>query len=896
MSMALFCHCARVCFGRFASIILTVAIWLGAARPVAAQYTWNSSSSGSWDEHLRWTPNGIPGAGSSVVIPQGSPYVEGSHEYGTILIDGGALGLSLGGQLTGGQIDLSSGTLELSVGSTLTAGHLNGGQTGPIYLALYDYPSFITEPAKLTNPSATLVGEIEAQIAGNWTISGTLSVNGTAGASLISVYSSKGVLDAGTLSLNATSIDLYEGGRLKTGAATLGQTATGSVFATLSGDPDGYDGTRWDFSTLTIGQAARTEVLVEVNAQLSGGAFSIGALGKLIVRFSGYTDVGALTVSRSNDSTPAIQVSSGSSLFTKGLSLASSAGTFGRAEIDNGILKVSTADLVVGNAGTGQLSLYGQTAAKSSQATSTGSVIIGKQTGSNGTVEVGTIDSPFVTLTIDDLASVVEPSLTVGLAGKGTLSIAGQVTVAGRLFIAGDNFTASNVASPTRGGSVTVSGSGARLTIGERAAVGANGSGELTISSGGKVTVQSGDLVVNSPSLLVASSVINVGGTNSLLELTGTIGAALRLADTSGRGQLFITTRGRVTSAAGYIGGSVGTSGYASVSGTNASWVIQDPVLIGVGILQIGRYDLTEGALDVASGGSVQVNGQITIATNGGVGTVTVNGGTLSSGSTAGGLPDLLVGIGGSVSVIGSGQIAAAGNSLFDGGSLFVSQGQFQSGTLQIGAAASVSVSGVLASANLFALTGGSVSSIAGKFTLGTFSSGSPTGPAAGTVNFTVPGSLQFAGKLSLVLATTNLGVSGSITNGQSSATLSATTGNSVLVLTGGGALDLTGAIIEFAAMSSATPNFDPNLLYSWQIIQIGPSTTVTGVGTATVQPSGFGPVSPGSFFLVSDANGVYVQYITAAPEPTFVLTVASLALLIVFGIQRRRRWSTRTV
>jgi T5SS/PEP-CTERM-associated repeat protein len=241
-------------------------------------------------------------------------------------------------------------------------------------------------------------------------------------------------------------------------------------------------------------------------------------------------------------------------------------------------------------------------------------------------------------------------SVTLGIAGQGTLDVSGSNSLTTNTTIVGNsapgsgtlNISGGGLVSDTTGyigalsgsvGAVSVAGSGSRWNTSGVLYIGDYGQGTLTISSGGVVTSSSANLGFQSGS----SSSVTVSGSGSRWNNSGTLvvgsGASGTLAvedsarvstgilwvgNNGNTGTLIIESGSVLDTGGTYIGG--GGPGTVTVTGTGSQ--LNDSS--GSNIIGYGNG---QGTLNIQSGGVVNLNG----ADIGGYagtapGTVTVSG------------------------------------------------------------------------------------------------------------------------------------------------------------------------------------------------------------------------------------------------------------------------------
>ncbi len=230
-------------------------------------------------------------------------------------------------------------------------------------------------------------------------------------------------------------------------------------------------------------------------------------------------------------------------------------------------------DLVVGASFTGALTIgSGGTVANTDGS-------LGFSSGSMGTVTVSGSGATWTN----------SGDLYIGRNGTGVLSVGSGGTVSNVVGRVGgcENCSTSAV------GTVTVSGAGATWTNSAGLAIGASGTGQVTIAESGKVlTGPSGGFLGVLPGATGTMMVTDPGSTWNISDQL-TVGG-------SGSGMLIVQNGGTVTNTAGTIGSSSGSTGAVSVTGTGSTWTSSGNVTVGLA---------GTGTLTVAGGGAVNVGG-----------------------------------------------------------------------------------------------------------------------------------------------------------------------------------------------------------------------------------------------------------------------------------------------
>jgi T5SS/PEP-CTERM-associated repeat protein len=274
----------------------------------------------------------------------------------------------------------------------------------------------------------------------------------------------------------------------------------------------------------------------------------------------------------------------------------------------------------------------------------------------------------------------ISRDLTVGGDGVGVLTIEAGGAVSGLRGFIGWN-SSSN-------GQVTVTGANATLTHSGDLFIGNSGTGTLTIEAGGSVSSPLSAIGVNGG----ATGEVTVTGAGSNLNNSGEL-----FVGVFGSGTLTIEAGGSVSNAAGTIGHFASSTGVVTVTGSDSTWINGGPLVVA----NAGQFELR-----IEDGGRVENIDGFIAAGSGSIGAAIVSGasstwtmsGQLSIGGSAstgddGGWGTLLIGPGGTVSVVEDivvfpndlmeldGGTLTASTVTFDGGGQF----NFLAGTLHVG-------------------------------------------------------------------------------------------------------------------------------------------------------------------------------------------------------------------
>ena len=297
----------------------------------------------------------------------------------------------------------------------------------------------------------------------------------------------------------------------------------------------------------------------------------------------------------------------------------------------------------------------------------------------------------------------------IGTNGTGALSIGSGGTVSSAVGRVGGCDGCSTGAV----GAVTVSGGGATWTNSAGLAIGYSGTGQVTIANGGKVlTGPTGGYLGLLAGATGTMTVTDPGSTWNIsdqLVVGGFLGP--------GSGTLIVQNGGTVTNTAGIIGYSSGSTGAVLVTGTGSTWT-------GSGNVSVGLAGT--GTFTVAGGGAVNVgggSGTVVVADQvGSIGTLnigaapgntavapgTVNATAVQFGAGTGALNfnHTASGYVFAPTITGSGAVNVfAGTTIFTGNNAYSGGTTINGGTLQLGnGGTSGTISGNVANNGVFAI------------------------------------------------------------------------------------------------------------------------------------------------------------------------------------------------
>jgi T5SS/PEP-CTERM-associated repeat protein len=535
--------------------------------------------------------------GGTVVMTGSNGVTAGasSGSNGTVLVSGTDSGTGVGALLeiaTGSKGltvgALSQGTVTVSAGGTIemlgTGGIAIGQSLGGVgVLTVTGATSLINEGTAGKGVSVGQVGAgtMEVLSGGMVTIAadglvlgttstgtGTVLVSGTG--STIDILGSTGTISVGDPGSGALTIN--SGGNV---SATSSLAIAG--FAPSSGGTVTVDAGTLNAAGLLIGANGTGTLTVQdgglvtntnTTSNLSIGSFNNGSSGTLIVNNGTFNDNGAGLFAGGTNASGAILIEGGGSLITgsatNGFADISASGTGTAAAVVNDGTWISHGSLIVGDAGTGSLTITTDGLVN----VGTQSVEIGNQTASEGIVSVtgGTLDAGALnlaqfsgsagTLMVNASGVVSATSFAIGSGGTvemagGTLSSTNIATVDGLLEGFGTlaltpNLMVSSAEILSSGGTLVLTGS-------------VSGNGTLDLGSGSTMVLEapqgSSPTVTfgtgSTETLILATPSINVGGgLNSFTAMTGiAIGDRIEFGDNTLVNSVSVINNGSIETA-----------------------------------------------------------------------------------------------------------------------------------------------------------------------------------------------------------------------------------------------------------------------------------------------------------------------------------------------------------
>jgi T5SS/PEP-CTERM-associated repeat protein/autotransporter-associated beta strand protein len=584
----------------------------------------------------------ISGSGNLTQIGSGTLTLTGTSTYtGNTTVDGGTLVVSGSGaaiqdtnQVTVGNV--ATGNLTISDGASVTsASNIVGYSAGG------------NGTVTVTGANSTwTLGYLDVGVygTGNLTISdggmitsgvGYLGYRGGSnGTVLVDGANSTWNLGSNLLTVGFSgtgNLTISDGGNVTSGSSSVGFGSGLNGTVTVEGP-----NSTWNLgsSTLYVGGSGAGNLTISNGGSVTSGVgylgYGPGSNGTATVTGANSTwNLGSNYIVVGYGSAGNLTISDGGNVTSAG------GGYLGNAGSGNGTVLVTGAnstwnlgsnDLVVGDAGTGNLTI-----SNGGNVTS-GAGYLGYNNGSSGIVTVTGANSTW------NLGS--NNSLVVGYYGTGNLTIAdgGSVVTSGPGEIGYGITGCIDLSS----GTVLVTGANSTWNLGSNNSlvVGNAGTGNLTIADGGEVT--SGEGIVGDAG---GNGTVIVGGANS----TWNLGSAGLNVGFYGEGNLIIGNGGTVTSGHSFVGSFIGFEANVSVvfvDGANSTWnlgssglvlgynglgilTISDNGTVAAGSLELDHFSGSEGLVNLNSNGTLEVGGTNGISAGNGTATFNWGGGVI---------------------------------------------------------------------------------------------------------------------------------------------------------------------------------------------------------------------------------------------------------------------------
>ncbi|UYN96890.1 MAG: autotransporter-associated beta strand repeat-containing protein [Enhydrobacter sp.] len=805
------------------------ALPLGATETLA-QSTWLYTGT-NYGTGANWSTGTVPGAGNSAIFNAdgaNQPIIAGSFTIGTVSITAGSLTINSTRTLTvqtafdiSNASVLGAGTLSLGAGSTLTASGASAIGLAPV----------------ISGSGATAITGADVTFTGNNTYSGGTTI--ASGAQLsVGAGGTTGGLGSGA-TVNDGSLLFNRSNTLAVASAISGSgtvTKLGAGTTQLTGN-NSYGGTTTiSAGTLSIGSGGTTGTLGTGDV-VNNATLLFSRSDDTITIANDISGTGAVTKSNAGTNTTLVLTGNnsyaGTTTITEGTLQIGSGGTTGSLGTGNvvtsgGILRFERSDdISVANniTGTGQLNKQGANAL-----TLTGAnTYSGATTIANGTLQIG-------------------DGGTTGTLGTGATSNEGSL-----LFNRSDAFTVSSAISGS--GTVSQVGSGTTSLSGVNTYTGTTtisngtlqlgaGTGSTTATLGAGAIVNDGVLQINrSNAATIANDISGSGaltktgaGTNTVLTLTGnnTYSGTTTITE----GTLRIGDGGTT----GSLGsGSVDTSGGTlqfnrsddisianTITGTGGLGKLLDNVVTLTGNnTYSGTTTISAGTLQVGDGGTVGMLGGGNVSNSGDL--VFNRSDTITHGGVISGT--------GNVSQIGSGSTILTGNNTYSGTTTIAD------GTLQIGNGGTTGQLGTGATTNDSVL----VFDRSNALTVASAISGSGTVEQAGTGTTSLSGDNTYTGTTTISAGTLSVGAGGTTGSLGSGAVVN----NSILQVnrsndvTVANDISGTGSLAKTTAGTSTVLTLTGNNSYSGTTtitegtLRIGDGGTTGSLGSGNVNTSG---------------------------------------------------------
>ncbi len=546
-------------------------------------------------------------------------FAAGSH--GTVTVDGdgsylgGMFGLYVGYDGTGDLDVTAAGTISQDYGSAAL-----GDAAGSDGTVTVDGTGSTWTGASMQtigrSGSGTLNitggGYVAAEYASVGQVNGSqgaVTVDGT-GSTWYIAYDTNGFGDLdGTLLVGTSgtgTLDITRGGCVTTGGGgSIGNGSSGTGTVTVDGS-----GSTWTAGDISVGSSGTGTLNITGGGHVTNGSGSLAnvwgqfdAEGTVTVDGQGSTWTNNESLSIAGFGAGTVNITDGGLIEVAGYTSIGFYGGQGSIHFDDGTL--TTGSLMAAAAdldGTGTVNAHGLV---------TDADLVFDA--SHGLVQQLTLDeqpSQSITVNLD-----VDGTGRLGAGGGGT----GSLTIRDGMDVASTTGYLGFLAGSS--GTATVNGAGSTWTSGSMY-TGYDGNGTLHISNGGEVSTTSGVIALGAASV----STVTVDDPGSDWTNAGEM-----MLGRLGTGSLEVTNGGIVSNTSAYLGMNALATGTATVSGLDSVWTSSGDLYVGGCTTQYTYYDgAGTGVLHIASGGTVDVGGDLYIgARNGSNGTVDLAGGAL---------------------------------------------------------------------------------------------------------------------------------------------------------------------------------------------------------------------------------------------------------------------------
>ncbi len=811
--------------------------------------------------------NNIPalvvGAGGTGTLTDSGPTIVGSQvqvaeftgSQGTFTLDGAAAALTI-----------------QTVGNSTLAG-LYVGQGGKGSMTVSD------------GASVTMTGPIGIGV--NTGSNGSLAISG-ANSLLAPGSGNSQIMGLSVGNSGVGSFSVTAGAKAEpAGQITVGNNTGSQGTFTIDGTGSQVTGANSGSNKITgfmVGNSGQATASITAGGQLLGaGAIAIGngagGKGSLTVDGTG-SQLTATSATIGSSGTGTFSVTGGATAtINSPLLIGINSGASGTVKIDgtgtSATFSQSVNTSVVGGGGTGELDITG-----GAQATSSGALLIGRDTGSNGTVKIDGTGSTFNNTDHNGGGS----TFIVGQSGTGSLTIANGGAITSTL---GTLTIGQNAGSQ---GTVTIDGTGSKFSVssGDGLTIGQGGTGSLTLSHGGAISPGIGQIALgagtgshgtlsieNTGTSLTSNSALligdngigtmnmNDGATATARSVTLTTPAALQSTPSSisldGAGTKLTTTAqdSNVNGAVSITGGaqwSAGAMGLATYGGSNAVLTIDGA---NSSLSSTGTFSFYSGKITVSNGGSLSVG---SFAANGG--TIDNEGGSITATTLNSYSPITNTGTITASSLFSTLSLNNSGT--INDSSTFIAYGALVNNGLINGP---LDLAGTLSGTGT---VGGLLHSDNGTISPG-------NSPGTITAGSTSLGAVTLKFEINAATGTAGGPIGWDLINVTHVANFFSSSGHLTLDLDS----------LTQANTPGALSDFDPTKTYQWTLLTSGGGISGFDPANIRVDTAGFANSFAGAFSVLEVGNNLVLQY--RVPEPSSIL-LAALGGVLLLGRRLRHR------
>ncbi len=608
--------CRILCCGTF-----FLGVFLGSDCAWCQTTGWTNPAIGNWFVGSNWNA-GIPQPGSIAEI----------NNNGLAFVDApGAVAnfLELGGNNEGFAEVSGAGRLTLSARIFVDRGALSissGGQVNVLNSTPIGAATFVDANSRLRvtgNGSYLNAGSLTHGLNGANTSSLEISNGGRVDSSAATMYSGTSISVSGVNSrwqcVNYLQLYGAPSAPVQLQISNGGSVANSGYMFLQHGQIEiAGAGSFFSNGDMSIGASGKSGFIgVTGGGRLTNQNMLLGDSGSGVVNISGvgsiWNNSGSITVANSGGSTGSVDVRSGGRITSQTTIIGKTANANGSGNVSGaGTSWNNTGDVIVGESGMGNLNVFNQGAITSLRSH------VGFQAGSNGSISVTDVGSTWT----------AAGSFFIGNAGTGSLQVlnGGVASTTGNGYL---GFSTGAVGNAVVDGAGSRWGMAGELNIGGNSA-GTGGTGKLKIQNGGIVNATGGTNLYNTGTLELANATTFTGELRSyggLIRTTGTTTLANEVRLNSGGVNVVTNTPAATTTFSGNIIGTGGLTKNADIGGTLGQGTLilsgnnsySGPTTVNAGRLLVNGINASSVLVNAGMiGGNGVINNAVVVGNNNG--------------------------------------------------------------------------------------------------------------------------------------------------------------------------------------------------------------------------------------------------------------------------------------